>query len=166
MEHSVHCDCSCRICRHQRILYLFHSFQWRETLEIEMAKIALSGSQALTVLGRYPLRWPKAVSDIFSVAGGLFSGAGDVISFTCAMSNADGSRYIRGSAVILGAPLIAVACAALFWLVKAILSSGTERKHIHSNFIVSVMVILFMILPSLNQTYFSCSHAVRWRRTV
>ena len=30
-----------------------------KTLEIEMAKIALSGSQALTVLGRYPLRWPR-----------------------------------------------------------------------------------------------------------
>eukprot|EP00949_MAST-11_sp_MAST-11-sp1_P001990 g1990.t1 len=126
----------------------------KKTLEIEMGKIAMSGTQALTVLGRYPLRWPDAILNIFSVAGGLFSGAGDVISFTCAMDNAGGSRYFRGSAVILAAPLVVVAGAGFFWLFKMRSKSDSERKNIRSNFVVSVMVIMFMVLPTLNQTAF------------
>ena len=102
-----------------------------QTLEIEMAKIAMSGMQALTVLGRYPLRWPGAILNIFSVAGGLFSGAGDVISFTCAMDNADGSRYFRGSAVILAAPLVVVAGAGFFWLGRMVAKPGSYLSLIH-----------------------------------
>ena len=124
-----------------------------KTLEIEMAKIAMSGTQALTVLGRYPLKWPRAVLDVFNVAGGLFSGAGDVISFTCAMDNAGGSRYFRGSAVILATPLVVIAGAGAFWAFKAQNDIST-KKNIRSNFVVSVMVILFMVLPTLNQTAF------------
>ena len=113
----------------------------------------MSGTQALTVLGRYPLRWPRAVLDVFNVAGGLFSGAGDVISFTCAMDNAGGSRYFRGSAVILAAPLVVIVGAGAFWAFKA-QNEASAKKNILSNFVVSVMVILFMILPTLNQTAF------------
>eukprot|EP00949_MAST-11_sp_MAST-11-sp1_P001459 g1459.t1 len=124
-----------------------------KTLEIEMAKIAMSGTQALTVLGRYPLKWPRAVLDVFNIAGGLFSGADDVISFKCAMDNAGGSRYFRGSAVILTAPLVVIAGAGAFWAFKA-QNDNSTKKNIRSNFVVSVMVILFMVLPTLNQTAF------------
>eukprot|EP00949_MAST-11_sp_MAST-11-sp1_P001099 g1099.t1 len=125
-----------------------------KTLEIEMAKIAMSGTQALTVLGRYPLKWPRAILDMFNVANGLFSGAGDAISFTCAMKDADGSRYFRGSAVILAAPLVVISGAGTFWAMKSATYPKANRKNIRSNFIVSVMVIIFMVLPTLNQTAF------------
>ena len=62
--------------------------------------------------------------------------------------------YFRGSAVILVAPLLVVAGAGFFWLLTMVAKPGSHRKHIRSNFVVSVMVILFMVLPTLNQTAF------------
>eukprot|EP00949_MAST-11_sp_MAST-11-sp1_P000410 g410.t1 len=125
-----------------------------KTREMEMGKIALSGLQALTVLGRYPLHWPGDVTSVFNSVGSLFSAAGDVISFSCAMDDADGSRYFRGAAVVLGGPLIMTAIIGLFWGIKAGTAKKEELKYMRSNFAVSIMVVLFLILPTLNQTTF------------
>eukprot|EP00949_MAST-11_sp_MAST-11-sp1_P001100 g1100.t1 len=123
-----------------------------KTVEIEMAKIGMSGLQALTVLGRYPLQWPPEVLAIFDTVGAAFSAAGEVVSFQCAMDDANRSRYLRGAAVVLGSPLLVILLVAVFW---GILSARRgERKKTKSNFIVSVMVILFLVLPTLNQTAF------------
>eukprot|EP00949_MAST-11_sp_MAST-11-sp1_P005350 g5350.t1 len=124
-----------------------------KTLELEMGKIALSGSQAITVLGRYPLKWPHGARAMFNFAGGIFSGASEVISFTCTMDNDHGSRYFRGSAVILAAPLVIVSVTGIFWYIMAA-REPEKAKRIRSNFVVSVMIIVFMVLPSLNQTVF------------
>ena len=85
-----------------------------KTLEIEICKIAMSGVQAVTVLGRYPLSWPSEVSSVLDAVGGAFSVAGDVVSFRCLMDPSNGSRYLRGSAIILASPLIACALGLLF----------------------------------------------------
>ena len=122
------------------------------TQEVEMGKIALSGLQALTVLGRYPLEWPSEISAIFDTMGAMFSATGEVVSFQCAMDDADGSRYLRGAGVLLGAPIAAVCAAGIFWTIVQF--RGGHKKHVRSNFIVSVMVILFLVLPTLNQTTF------------
>ena len=45
----------------------------------------MSGVQAVTVLGRYPLSWPSDVSSVLNAVGGAFSVAGDVVSFRCSM---------------------------------------------------------------------------------
>jgi hypothetical protein len=124
-----------------------------KTLEIEMCKIAMSGVQAVTVLGRYPLSWPSQVSSVLDAVGGAFSVAGDVVSFRCSMDPSDGSRYLRGSAVILASPLIACALAVLFWLVHS-RQRNLPLKQVRANMIVTVMVLLFMALPSLNQVTF------------
>eukprot|EP00949_MAST-11_sp_MAST-11-sp1_P003349 g3349.t1 len=132
-----------------------------KTLEIEMCKIALSGLQALTVLGRYPLHWPGGVLTVFNSVGSLFSAAGDVISFSCAMDDKDGSRYFRGSAIILGGPLLIVMCIGIFWAAKAAVAKKEELKYMRSKFTVSIMVVLFLLLPTLNQTTFqllTCRH--------
>ena len=44
-------------------------------------------------------------------------------------------------------------CAGIFWFGKA-MKAPDQMKNIRSNFVVSVMVILFMVLPTLNQTAF------------
>ena len=123
-----------------------------KTVEIEMAKIGMSGLQALTVLGRYPLKWPSEVLVIFDTVGSAFSAAGEVVSFQCAMDDAHGSRYLRGAAVVLGSPLLVIVVVAIFWAIHSVRRG--ERKKTKSNFIVSVMVILFLVLPTLNQTAF------------
>ena len=85
------------------------------TQEVEMGKIALSGPQALAILGRYPLKWPSAISVLFDSVGAAFSATGEVVSFQCAMDDADGSRYLRGAAVAFGSPAIAVCAVGMFW---------------------------------------------------
>ena len=135
-----------------------------KTLESEICKIAMSGVQAVTVLGRYPLSWPSEVSSVLDVVGGAFSVAGDVVSFRCSMDPSDGSRYLRGSAVILASPLIACALAVRFGCPQP--SEELASKHVRANMIVTVMVLLFMALPSLNQVtfqLFSCRKlAPKW----
>ena len=152
------------------IYFVWSTLNTKEkTLEIEMCKIAMSGVQAVTVLGRYPLSWPSQVSSVLDAVGGVFSVAGDVVSFRCSMDPSDGSRYLRGSAVILASPLIACALAVLFWLVRS-RQRNLPQKQVRANMIVTVMVLLFMALPSLNQAtfhMFSCrglrSGARVWR---
>ena len=124
-----------------------------KTLEIEMCKIAMSGVQAVTVLGRYPLSWPSEVSSVLDAVGGAFSVAGDVVSFRCSMDPSDGSRYFRGSAVILASPLIACTLAVAIWFIHS-RQNNLPWKHVRANMIVTVMVLLFMALPSLNQVTF------------
>ena len=71
-------------------------------------------------LGRYPLSWPSAVSSVLdTLGGGAFSVAGDVVSFRCLMDPSDGSRYLRGSAMILASPLIACTMAVAIWMAAA-----------------------------------------------
>jgi hypothetical protein len=136
------------------IYFVWSTLNTKEkTLEIEMCKIAMSGVQAVTVLGRYPLSWPSEVSSVLDAVGGAFSVAGDVVSFRCSMDPSDGSRYLRGSAVILASPLIACTLAVLFWLVRS-RQRNLPLKHVRANMIVTVMVLLFMALPSLNQVTF------------
>ena len=86
--------------------------------------------------------------------GNLFSAAGDMISFSCAMDDKDGSRYFRGSAIILGGPLLIVTAIGIFWAAKAAAAEKEELKYMRSNFTVSIIVVLFLILPTLNQTTF------------
>ena len=123
-----------------------------KTVEIEMAKIGMGGLQALTVLGRYPLKWPPEVLAIFDIVGSAFSAAGEVVSFQCAMTDENGSRYVRGAAVVLGLPILVILVVAIFWIIHSVRIG--ERKRTKSNFIVSIMVILFLVLPTLNQTAF------------
>ena len=92
----------------------------------------------------------------------MFSATGDVISFNCAMDDADGSRYFRGAAIVLGAPLVIVSVIGMFWCIRAgMVEKNDLKKHARSNFTVSIMVVLFLILPTLNQTafqLFTCRH--------
>ena len=127
-----------------------------------MGKIALSGLQALTVLGRYPLHWPGGVITVFDTVGSLFSAAGDVVSFSCTMDDKDGSRYFRSSAIILGGPFLLIAVIGVFWALKALTrGSKEEQKHMVSNFTVSIMVVLFLVLPMLNLSLIHISEPTR-----
>eukprot|EP00949_MAST-11_sp_MAST-11-sp1_P004584 g4584.t1 len=82
------------------------------------------------VLGRYPLHWPGGVLTVFDSVGSLFSAAGDVISFSFAMDDKDGSRYFRSSAIVLGGPLLIVMCIGIFWAAKAATAKNEELKNI------------------------------------
>ena len=98
---------------------------------------------------------------MLDAVGGAFSVAGDVVSFRCSMDPSDGSRYLRGSAVILASPLIACTLAVLFWLVRS-RQRNLPLKHVRANMIVTVMVLLFMALPSLNQVTFQLFSCREW----
>eukprot|EP00949_MAST-11_sp_MAST-11-sp1_P003667 g3667.t1 len=125
----------------------------KKTLEIEMAKISLSGAQALSVLGRYPLQWPPAVASALDALSSAFTVAGDVVSFRCYMDPEEGSRYLRGSAILIALPLVLCISSTVFWCLKGLLQ-GVHWKTTRSNCVVSVMVLTFMALPSLNKVTF------------
>ena len=74
VEHGVHSRRHPRFCRSKRHFIKSTLSKSEKTRELEMGKIALSGSQAITVLGRYPLRWPREAQTVFDIAGGLFWG--------------------------------------------------------------------------------------------
>ena len=135
-----------------------------KTMEIEMFKIGLSGMQALTVLGRYPLQWPAAISTIFDAMGTAFSAAGEVVSFQCAMDDANGSRYLRGAAVVLGTPLLVTFVVGIFGGIHFLRRKDWKKSR--SNFVVSIMVILFLVLPTLNQTTFRLFTCTRITDTI
>ena len=83
------------------------------------------------------------------------------------MDDKDGSRFFRSSAITLGSPLLIIMCIGIFWAAKAATGKKEDLKYMRSNFTVSVMVFLFLIIPTLNQTTFkllTCRHVGNgWR---
>ena len=82
--------------------------------ELEMIKIAFSGSQAMAVLFRFPLHWPKEVKYVFIEFGKLFASAGEAVSIMCVLDD-NGSKYLRHSAIILSFPILFLCITAGFW---------------------------------------------------
>eukprot|EP00949_MAST-11_sp_MAST-11-sp1_P000430 g430.t1 len=150
-----------------------------QSMEMDLLKILLNSSYCLGILTSYPITFPGILSPLLQVGQSISSLQSDALSAECLLSNDfDGSKYLMKNALALILPIGGIAFSGAIWMcrygcLRARLSwarhdhvgrRGRRRSQIPAkdptqlrrfaalNFAVTVILILFITLPSLTRT--------------
>ena len=145
---------------------------------MDLLKILLNSSYCLGILTSYPISFPRALSPLLHVGRAISSLQSDALSVECLLSDAfDGSKYLLKNVFALIMPLGGIVISSIIWMgLYACLcrrlsrekKDGRRRRRqrqriaaenpaqlkrfIVVNFAVTVILILFVTLPSLSRT--------------
>ena len=145
---------------------------------MDLLKILLNSSYCLGILTSYPITFPTALSPLLQVGQAISSLQSDALSVECLLSeDFDGSKYLLKNVFSLIMPLGGIAVSGAIWIglyaclrrrLSRQLKDGRRRRRqrqgiaaknpaqlkrfIVVNFAVTVILILFVTLPSLSRT--------------